>query len=102
MTRVGCRGLFFFCIKNIKTNKNLKILDFFVKLYPRILGLAATLDLRIIFIILIIKLNNYEKNNKKNEKKKMTILEEKKKQKTNNKKIEKKHVGKVKAKFSTS
>ena len=47
----------FFCIKNIKKNKNLKILGFSAKLYPKILGLAATLDLRVIFIILIIKLN---------------------------------------------
>jgi hypothetical protein len=39
----------FFCIKNIKKNKNLKIL-----------GLAATPDLRVIFIILIIKLNLHD------------------------------------------
>ena len=38
----------FFYIKNIKKNKNL-----------RILGLATTSDLRVIFIILIIKLNLY-------------------------------------------
>ena len=59
LTGAGCRGSFF-CIKNIKTNKNLKILGFFAKLYPRILGLAATLDLRVIFIILIIKLNLHD------------------------------------------
>ena len=54
-----CRGLFF-CIKNIKKNNNLKILGFSVKLYLRILGLAATSDLRVIFIILIIKLNLHD------------------------------------------
>jgi hypothetical protein len=31
-----------------------------VKLYPRVLGLAATLDLRVIFIILIITLNLHD------------------------------------------
>jgi len=46
--------------KNIKKNKNLKILGFSVKVYPRILGLAATPDLRVIFIILIIKLNLHD------------------------------------------
>jgi hypothetical protein len=50
----------FFCIKNIKKNKNLKILGFSAKLYPKILGLAATPDLRVIFIILIIKLNLHD------------------------------------------
>jgi hypothetical protein len=50
----------FFCIKNIKKNKNLKIMGFSAKLYPRILGLAATPDLRVIFIILIIKLNLHD------------------------------------------
>ena len=54
-----CRGSFF-NIKSIKKNKNLKILGFSAKLYPRILGLAATLDLRVIFIILIIKLNLHD------------------------------------------
>ena len=54
-----CRGSFFF-IKNILKNKNLKILDFFTKLYPGILSLAATSDLRVIFIILIIKLNLHD------------------------------------------
>jgi hypothetical protein len=49
-----------FFIKNIKKNKNLKILGFSVKLYPRILGLAATSDLTVIFIILIIKLNLHD------------------------------------------
>jgi hypothetical protein len=50
----------FFYIKNILKNKNLKILGFFVKLCPKILGLAATPDLRVIFIILIIKLNLHD------------------------------------------
>jgi len=36
------------------------MLDFFTKLYPRILGLAATPYLRVIFIILIIILNLYD------------------------------------------
>jgi len=35
-------------------------MGFSAKLYPRILGLAATPDLRVIFIILIIKLNLYD------------------------------------------
>ena len=35
-------------------------MGFFAKLYPRILGLAAMPDLRVIFIILIIKLNLHE------------------------------------------
>jgi len=50
----------FFFIKNILKNKNLKILDFSAKLYQKILGLAATPDLRVIFIILIIKLNLHD------------------------------------------
>ena len=36
------------------------MLGFFVKLYPRILGLAATFDSKIIFIILIIILNLHD------------------------------------------
>ena len=40
--------------------KNLKILGFFIKLYQKILSLAATPDLRVIFIILIIKLNLHD------------------------------------------
>jgi len=35
-------------------------LGFSVKLCPKILGLAATSDLRVIFIILIIKLNLHD------------------------------------------
>ena len=50
----------FFCIKHIKKNKKIKILSFSAKLYPIILGLAATPDLRVIFIILIIKLNLHD------------------------------------------
>jgi hypothetical protein len=40
-----------------KKNQNLKMLGFFAKLYPRVLGLVAMLDPKIIFIILIITLN---------------------------------------------
>jgi hypothetical protein len=36
------------------------VLGFSAKLYPRILGLAATPDLKIIFIILIITLNLHD------------------------------------------
>jgi len=36
------------------------VLGFFVKSYPRILGLAATFDSKIIFIILIIILNLHD------------------------------------------
>ena len=50
----------FFFIKNILKNKNLKILGFSAKLYSRILGLAATPDLKVIFIILTIKLNLHD------------------------------------------
>ena len=53
-----CRRSFFLHKKYLK--KNLKILGFSAKLYPRILGLATTPDLRVIFIILIIKLNLYD------------------------------------------
>jgi len=35
-------------------------LGFSAKLYPRILGFAATSDLRVVFIILIIKLNLHD------------------------------------------
>jgi len=51
---------FFLHKKYLKKNKNFKILGFSAKLYPRILGLAATPDLRVIFIILIIKLNLHD------------------------------------------
>jgi hypothetical protein len=50
----------FFLHKKYLKNKNLKILGFSAKLYLRILGLAATPDLRVIFIILIIKLNLHD------------------------------------------
>jgi hypothetical protein len=40
-----------------KKNQDLTVLDFFVKLYPRVLDLVATLDPKVIFIILIITLN---------------------------------------------
>ena len=46
-----------FYIKNIKKNQDLKVLGLSVNLYPRVLSLAATSDLRVIFIILIITLN---------------------------------------------
>jgi hypothetical protein len=36
------------------------VLDFSAKIYPRALGLAATLDPRVIFIILIIILNSHD------------------------------------------
>ena len=61
LTFIPCDATgYFFCIKNIKKNKNLKILGFSAKLYLRILGLAATPDLRVIFIILIITLNLHD------------------------------------------
>jgi hypothetical protein len=40
----------FFCIK-YKKNQDLKVLGFSVKLYPRVLDLAATPNPRVIFII---------------------------------------------------
>jgi len=40
----------------LKKNQDLKVLDFFTKLYPRVLDLIATLNPKIIFIILIITL----------------------------------------------
>jgi hypothetical protein len=42
---------------HFKKSQDLKVLGFFVKLYPRVLGLVATLDPKVIFIILIITLN---------------------------------------------
>jgi len=42
---------------HFEKNQDLKVLGFFARLYPRVLGLVATLDLKIIFIILIITLN---------------------------------------------
>jgi hypothetical protein len=42
---------------HFKKNQDLKVLGFFAKLYPRVLGLVATFDPRVIFIILIITLN---------------------------------------------
>jgi hypothetical protein len=36
------------------------VLGFFAKLYPKVLGLAATSDSRVIFIILIIALNLHD------------------------------------------
>jgi hypothetical protein len=42
---------------HLKKNQDLKVLGFFVNLYPRVLDLVATPDPRVIFIILIITLN---------------------------------------------
>jgi len=53
MSRAMLRVNYFLYFKN---NHDLKILDFFVKLYPRVSGLVATPDSRIMFIILIITL----------------------------------------------
>jgi hypothetical protein len=50
----------FLYIKNIKKTEDLKVLSFFVKLYPRVLGLAATPNPKVIFIILIITLNLHD------------------------------------------
>jgi hypothetical protein len=41
---------------HLKKNQDLKVLGFFTKLYPRVLDLIATLNPKIIFIILIITL----------------------------------------------
>jgi len=54
MTRVMPRVNYFLHFKN---NEDLKVLGFFAKLYPRVSGLVATPDLRVMFIILIITLN---------------------------------------------
>jgi hypothetical protein len=45
--------LFFVFLKKLRS----KSVRFFIKLYPRVLGLVATLDPKVIFIILIIILN---------------------------------------------
>jgi hypothetical protein len=42
---------------HFKNSQDLKVLGFFEKLYPRISGLVATPDPRVMFIILIITLN---------------------------------------------
>jgi hypothetical protein len=42
---------------HFKNNQDLKVLGFFAKLYPRVSGLVATLDPRVMFLILIITLN---------------------------------------------
>ena len=49
-----------FFIKNIYIKNDLKVLGFSAKLYSIILGLAATSDLKVIFIILIITLNLHD------------------------------------------
>ena len=40
-----------------KNNQDLKVLGFFVKLYPKVSVLVASPDPRVMFIILIITLN---------------------------------------------
>jgi hypothetical protein len=42
---------------HFKNSQDLKVLGFFTKLYPRVSGLVATPDPRVMFIILIITLN---------------------------------------------
>jgi len=42
---------------HFKNSQDLKVLGFFAKLYPRVSGLVATPDPRVMFIILIITLN---------------------------------------------
>jgi len=42
---------------HFKNSQDLKVLGFFTKLYPRISGLVATPNPRVMFIILIITLN---------------------------------------------
>ena len=42
---------------HFKNSQDLKVLGFFAKLYPKISGLVATTDPRVMFIILIITLN---------------------------------------------
>jgi len=59
MTRVMPR-VNSFSIKNIKKSENLKVLGLFAKLYPRILGVAAIPNPKVIFIILIITLNLHD------------------------------------------
>jgi hypothetical protein len=49
-----------FKIKNIKKNLRSKSSSFSIKLYHEILGLAATSNLKVIFIILIITLNLHD------------------------------------------
>jgi hypothetical protein len=52
--------IFFSCIKNIKKYQDLRVLGLFAKIYPKTLGLAATLDPKILFIILTITLNLHD------------------------------------------
>jgi len=47
-------GQLFFIFKKKSKSKSVR---FFAKLYPRVLGLVATPDPRVIFIILIITIN---------------------------------------------
>jgi len=51
----------FFCLhKKYKKKLRSRVLSLSAKIYPKALGLAATLDSRIIFIILLIILNLYD------------------------------------------
>jgi hypothetical protein len=51
---------FFFFYKKYKKKLRFKSIGFSAKIYPNALGLAATLDPRVIFIILIIILNIHD------------------------------------------
>jgi hypothetical protein len=42
---------------HFKNSQDLKVLGFFIKLYPKVSGLVAASDPRVMFIILIITLN---------------------------------------------
>ena len=42
---------------HFKNSQDVKMLGFFAKLYPKVLGLVATPDPKVIFIILTITLN---------------------------------------------
>ena len=53
-------SFFFSCIKNIKKGKDLRVLCLYVKIHPTTFSLTATLDPRVIFIILIIILNSHD------------------------------------------
>jgi hypothetical protein len=59
-TKAYATGYFFHCIKNIEKCEVLRVLGLLAKIYPRVFGLTATLDSRVIFIILIIILNLHD------------------------------------------
>jgi hypothetical protein len=52
--------IFFFLHKKYQKMLSLRVLGLSAKIYPKTLGLAATLDSRILFIILIITLNLHD------------------------------------------